>query len=159
MLAEGLETGHTGEVRYTATTRFEPAETKGKRQNQLERDCTANEANVLLIKPYLLYLRSRQALSNCLPEHKSHSSTERCLRVHTQCQAKVRPQPAQLCCKNFVVQLYPLLSPLHHLIKFLFDTFIVSPSIYYSNLRVTKQQISLLNNRELSAAKGQVIHQ
>ena len=158
-MAEGLETGCTGEIRRTATSQFEPTETKAKRQNQLKSDHTANEANVLLVKPYLQYLHSRCALSNRLPERTGHSGTEGCLWVHPQCQAKVCPQAAQLCYKNFVVQLYPLLSPLHHLIKFLFDTFIVSPSIYYSNLRVTKQQISLLNNRELSAAKGQVIHQ
>lgn len=75
-LAEGLETGHTGEIRRTATTRFEPTETKAKRQNQLESDHTANEAKVLLVKPYLRYLHSRGALSNCLPECMSHSSTE-----------------------------------------------------------------------------------
>lgn len=126
----------------------------GKRLNQLRSDCAANKANALLVKPYLQYLHSRRALSNCLPERTSRGSTEGCSWVHTQRQAKVCPQPARLRCQNFVVRLYPLLSPLHPLIKFLFDTFTVSPSIYYSNLRVTKQQISLLNNRELSAAKG-----
>lgn len=95
-LAERLDTGHTGEVRKIATSQFEPTETEAKSQNQLKSDCTANNANVLLVK-----------LSLCCRCTSSNTHARAAQRDASGCIHSARPRYA------LNQQLYSQLSPLH----------------------------------------------